>query len=84
MYIRTRLALLVTLLVVASLTAAGIATYKLLRIGLLAEVERDVERRAAAFALSHSSGPYYLDVFSWIEPGSRSRAQATSATACCL
>jgi len=64
MYIRTRLALLVTLLVVASLTAAGIATYKLLRIGLLAEVERDVERRAAAFALSHSSGPYYLDVFS--------------------
>ncbi|MGH2425494.1 MAG: HAMP domain-containing protein, partial [bacterium] len=64
MYIRTRLALLVTLLVVASLAAAGIATYKLLRIGLLAEVERDVERRAAAFALSYSSGPYYLDVFS--------------------
>jgi signal transduction histidine kinase len=64
MSIRTRLALLVTLLVIASLAAAGIATYKLLRIGLLAEVERDVERRAAAFALGHSSGPYYLDVFS--------------------
>lgn len=64
MYIRTRLALLVALFVAGSLAAAGVATYKLLRIGLLAEVDRDVSRRASAFAKSHQSGPYNLDVFS--------------------
>lgn len=63
MYIRTRLALLVTLLVGCTLALAGTATYKLLRHGLLTEIERDVERRAAAFSASRPRPPYQLDVF---------------------
>ncbi len=63
MYIRTRLALLVTLLVGCTLALAGAATYKLLRHGLLTEIERDVERRAAAYSASRPQPPYQLDVF---------------------
>jgi two-component system OmpR family sensor kinase len=63
MYLRTRLALLLTLLVGVALAAAGIATYKLMRIGLLSEIERDVSRRAAVFAGSTPRPPYNLDTF---------------------
>jgi two-component system OmpR family sensor kinase len=63
MYLRTRLALLLTLLVGVAFTAAGIATYKLMRIGLLSEIERDVSRRAAVFAGSNPAPPYNLDTF---------------------
>ena len=63
MYIRTRLAVLVILLVGATLALVGTATYKFLRHGLLAEIERDVARRAATFAASRPRPPYPLDVF---------------------
>lgn len=63
MYIRTRLAVLVILLMGATLTLVGTATYKLLRHSLLTEIERDVARRAAAFAVSRPQRPYPLDVF---------------------
>ncbi|MGH2349135.1 MAG: HAMP domain-containing sensor histidine kinase [bacterium] len=63
MYLRTRLALLLTLLVGVALAGAGIATYKLMRVGLLSEIERDVSRRAATFAGSHPAPPYNLDTF---------------------
>ena len=63
MYIRTRLAVFVILLVGAILALVGTATYKLLRGGLLTEIERDVARRAASFAASHPQPPYQLDVF---------------------
>ncbi len=63
MYIRTRLAVLVILLMGATLALVGTATYKLLRHGLLAEIERDVARRAATFAASRPHPPYPLDVF---------------------
>jgi len=62
-YIRTRLAVFVILLVGAILALVGTATYKLLRGGLLTEIERDVARRAASFAASHPQPPYELDVF---------------------
>jgi signal transduction histidine kinase len=60
--IRIRLALFFTLLVGITLALVGSATYQLLRRSLIAEIERDVTRRAAAFAASHAT-PYYLDVF---------------------
>ena len=63
MYIRTRLAVLVILLVGATLALVGTATYKLLRHGLLIEIERDVARRATTFAASRPQPPYPLDVF---------------------
>lgn len=63
MTIRTRLALVFTLLMGCTLVLVGAATYDLLRHGLLTEVERDVSRRAAAFARSQPSPPYALDVF---------------------
>lgn len=63
MYIRARLALLVALLIGVTLTLVGTATYKLLRHGLLLEIERDVSRRAVAFAASRPAPPYPLDVF---------------------
>jgi signal transduction histidine kinase len=61
--VRVRLALFFTILVGLTLALMGTATYKLLRVGLLTEIERDVSRRASAFAASHAT-PYYLDVFS--------------------
>ncbi|HET8998990.1 MAG TPA: HAMP domain-containing protein, partial [bacterium] len=63
MTIRLRLALFFTLLVGCTLVLAGTATYKLLRHGLLAGVERDVSERAAVFARSNPNPPYNLDVF---------------------
>jgi two-component system, OmpR family, sensor kinase len=63
MTLRTRLALVFTLLVGCTLILVGTSTYRLLRHGLLTEIERDVARRAAVFALSHPSPPYTLDVF---------------------
>ncbi len=60
--IRVRLALFFTLLVGVTLALVGTGTYGLLRRGLIAEIDRDVTRRAAAFAASHAT-PYYLDVF---------------------
>jgi signal transduction histidine kinase len=62
-YLRTRLALFLTLLVGIALAAAGAATYKLMRDGLLSEIERDVSRRAATFASSDPAPPYNLDTF---------------------
>lgn len=62
MSLRLRLAVAFTVIVGITLALVGTATYKLLRRGLLAEIERDVSRRAAAFAASHAT-PYYLDVF---------------------
>ena len=62
MSFRVRLAVAFTLIVGITLALVGTATYKLLRRGLLTEIERDVSRRAAAFAASHAT-PYYLDVF---------------------
>lgn len=60
--LRVRLAVVFTLLVGCTLALVGTATYKLLRRGLLAEIERDVSRRASTFAASHT-GSYNLDVF---------------------
>jgi hypothetical protein len=48
--IRVRLAAAFTLLVAAILVLVGVVTYQLLRQSLLAEIERDVARRAAMFA----------------------------------
>ncbi len=62
MSLRVRLAVAFTLLVGLTVALVGVTTYKLLRRGLLTEIERDVSRRAAAFAASHAT-PYYLDVF---------------------
>jgi signal transduction histidine kinase len=61
--VRLRLALAFTLLVGCTFVLVGAATYNLLRHGLLAEIERDVARRAAVFARSRPSPPYALDVF---------------------
>ncbi len=63
MSLRLRLALAFTLLVGCTFVLVGTATYKLLRYGLLSEIERDVARRAAVFARSRPSPPYALDVF---------------------
>ncbi len=63
MTIRFRLALFFTLLVGATLVLVGMATYKLLRHGLLAAVERDVSERAAVFVRSNPNPPYNVDVF---------------------
>jgi two-component system, OmpR family, sensor kinase len=63
MTIRLRLALFFTLLVGCTLVLAGTATYKLLRHGLLAGVERDVSEHAAVLARSNPNPPYNLDVF---------------------
>jgi two-component system, OmpR family, sensor kinase len=63
MTIRLRLALFFTLLVGCTLVLVGTATYKLLRHGLLAAIERDVSERAAVFARSNPNPPYNLDVF---------------------
>jgi signal transduction histidine kinase len=60
--IRVRLALFFTLLVGITLALVGSATYQLLRRSLIAEIERDITRRASSFAASHAT-PYYLDVF---------------------
>ncbi|MGH2376424.1 MAG: ATP-binding protein [bacterium] len=62
MSLRLRLAVAFTLIVGVTLALVGATTYELLRRGLLTEIERDVSRRAAAFASSHAT-PYYLDVF---------------------
>src|SRR5207245_988208 len=91
MYIRTRLAVLVTLLVGITLALVGTATYKLLRHGLLTEIERDVTRRAATFAASRPQPPYPLDVFAApdvflqvVNAGEhRWPAREISAAACC-
>jgi len=63
MTIRLRLALFFTLLVGCTLVLVSTATYKLLRHGLLAGVERDVSERAAVLARSNPHPPYNLDVF---------------------
>jgi two-component system, OmpR family, sensor kinase len=63
MTIRLRLALFFTVLVGCTLVLVGTATYKLLRHGLLAAIERDVSERAAVFARSNPKPPYNLDVF---------------------
>jgi signal transduction histidine kinase len=63
MTIRLRLALFFTLLVGCTLVLVGTATYKLLRHGLLAAIERDVSERAAVFVRSNPHAPYNLDVF---------------------
>lgn len=63
MYLRARLAIFFALLVGATLALAGAATYKLTRVGLLNEIERDVARRAIVFAASPPGPPYHLDVF---------------------
>lgn len=63
MYLRARLAVFFALLVGTTLALSGAATYKLMRIGLLGEIERDVGRRAAVFAARPPSPPYQLDVF---------------------
>jgi two-component system, OmpR family, sensor kinase len=60
MTIRLRMALGLTALAAAILSLAGIATYQILRGSLLDEIERDVARRAAAFA---AAPPRDLDVF---------------------
>jgi HAMP domain-containing protein len=62
-YIRARLAVLTILLVGVTLVLAGTATCQLLRHGLLAEIERDVVRRAGTFAAGNPQPPYPLDVF---------------------
>jgi two-component system, OmpR family, sensor kinase len=66
--IRARLALVFTLLVGVIVLLVGVATYQLLRQSLLAEIERDVEQRAEAFAGAravppYSGSPYDLDTF---------------------
>jgi two-component system, OmpR family, sensor kinase len=63
MNLRVRLAIVFTLLVGCTFVVVGTATYKLLRHGLLTEIERDVARRASVFARSQPSPPYALDVF---------------------
>lgn len=58
-----RLAAAFTLLVAVILVLVGVVTYQLLRQSLLAEIERDVARRAAMFAATSADPPYDLDVF---------------------
>jgi two-component system OmpR family sensor kinase len=60
MTVRLRMALGFTALAAAILSLAGVATYQILRGSLLDEIERDVARRAAAFA---AVPPRDLDVF---------------------
>ena len=62
MSIRVRLALFFTVLTGATLALVGITTHELMRRGFLREIERDLPRRAQAFAASHAT-QYYLDLF---------------------
>lgn len=61
--LRLRLAVAFTLLVAATLVLVGVVTYQLLRNSLLADIERDVARRAAAFAATAMAPPYNVDTF---------------------
>jgi two-component system, OmpR family, sensor kinase len=61
--LRTRLAVTFTLLVGVLLVLVGVATNQLLRDSLLAEIERDVAHRAAAYRASPPAPPYTLDTF---------------------
>lgn len=61
--IRLRLSAVFTVLVAATLVLVGVLTYQLLRQNLLAEIERDVARRAATLAAAAPAPPYQLDTF---------------------
>jgi two-component system, OmpR family, sensor kinase len=61
--LRTRLAVTFTLLVGVLLVLVGVATNQLLRDSLLAEIERDVTHRAAAYRAGPPAPPYTLDTF---------------------
>jgi two-component system, OmpR family, sensor kinase len=61
--LRTRLAITFTLLVGVILVLVGVATNQLLRQSLLAEIERDVAHRAAAYRATQPEPPYVLDTF---------------------
>nr|WP_026163045.1 HAMP domain-containing sensor histidine kinase [Kribbella catacumbae] len=61
--LRARLAITFTLLVGVILVLVGVATNQLLRQSLLAEIERDVAHRAAAFRATPPDPPYTLDTF---------------------
>lgn len=61
--LRIRLAAVFTVLVAGILVLVGVTTYQLLRQSLLAEIERDVARRATTFRASSPAPPYDLDVF---------------------
>jgi len=61
--LRARLAITFTLLVGVILILVGVATNQLLRQNLLAEIERDVAHRAAAFRATPPTPPYELDTF---------------------
>ncbi len=61
--LRTRLAVTFTLLVGVLMVLVGVATNQLLRDNLLAEIERDVAHRAAAYRASPPAPPYTLDTF---------------------
>lgn len=52
-----------TLLVAVILVLVGVVTYQLLRQSLLAEIQRDVARRAAMIQASNPARPYDMDVF---------------------
>jgi len=82
----------VILLVGATLALVGTATYKLLRHGLLTEIERDVARRATTFAASRPQPPYpstcLRHLMCSLQVVDRRRnnpwpARGTSADACC-
>jgi two-component system OmpR family sensor kinase len=57
------MAIVLTLVAGGILALAATATFRLFRESLLEEIERDVERRAVAFARSAPDAPYNLDVF---------------------
>ncbi|HEY3001282.1 MAG TPA: HAMP domain-containing sensor histidine kinase, partial [Kribbellaceae bacterium] len=61
--LRTRLAITFTLLVGVLLVLVGVVTNQLVRESLLAEIERDVGRRAAAYRATPPERPYQLDTF---------------------
>jgi signal transduction histidine kinase len=61
--LRTRLAVTFTLLVGIIIVLVGAATNQLLRASLLAEIERDVAHRAAAYRAAPPVPPYRLDTF---------------------
>jgi two-component system OmpR family sensor kinase len=61
--LRARLAIVFTVLVGVILVLVGVATNQLLRQSLLAEIERDVAHRAAAFRATPPAPPYVLDTF---------------------
>jgi len=61
--LRTRLAITFTLLVGVLLVLVGVVTNQLVRDSLLAEIERDVARQAAAYRAAPPTPPYQLDTF---------------------